>query len=393
MKHNPDVVASIFGMLWGLIPLSYWILGTGTLSYVSIFLFFMTIILFFGIQKMSKLAIYFSTIIFLMTAVSFFAELSSEMKLSPYLAIFVFLININILLAEVKKASTFVFFSTFYRTTSLMAFIHIVLVYFDLVGNHFGRSLFFGNTQPNLGGEIYVVAVISGALAMRRFHFILYLVPVLISDYFLQSRTSLVVIFAILLIKLNIERGGAINLRSLSFGSAFTAVALAVLAMSGSSRRWILENVLLADDHFRGASSGFLSGRDARWQDAWNSFADRPFFGHGLNWYVDGTSLGAHSPFLYSLVYCGIFGLIFWCFFLVRFLIIARCNRHMAFLLLPCFLMFMLNDRFLNSNSFPLLLYFIVIRLSQFEPKFTLHRSKLTDCPSLTKGQPWHASR
>jgi O-antigen ligase len=328
-----------------------------------------------------------------MTIVSLFAELNSVENLTPYLTVLIFLININILMLAINKRSTQAFLSLFFKTTSLMAFLHILLVFFDIIGSHYGRSLFFGDTQPNLGGEIYVVAVVSGAIAMHRTTFLLYMMPMLISAYFLQSRTSLLVVVAITLIKLTIERGYSISLRSLWFGGALLTLASFSLLVSESSRKWLLENVLFADDQFRGASSGFLSGRDARWQDAWNSFIDRPFFGHGLNWYIDGMSLGAHSPFLYSLVYFGIFGLTFWIFFLVRFFVIAKYNLHIAVLLLPCFLMFVLNDRFLNSNAFPLLLYFIVIRLSQFRSKFTLQLHQSLGSRPHTRANLWRISQ
>jgi hypothetical protein len=194
-------------------------------------------------------------------------------------------------------------------------------------------------------------------------------------------------------VKIIIERSESINLRSLCFGGALLTLASFSLLAFESSKKWLLENVLFADDQLRGASSGFLSGRDVRWQDAWNSFIDRPFFGHGLNWYIDGISLGAHSPFLYSLVYFGIFGLTFWIFFLVRFFVIAKYNLHIAVLLLPCFLMFVLNDRFLNSNAFPLLLYFIVIRLSQFRSKFTLQLHQSLGSRPHTRANPWRISQ
>ena len=337
MKYNPNIVAAIFGILWGLVPLSYWIVGSGALSYASIFLFFTAIAFLFGIPKVPKLSIVFSSIVFLMTAVSILAELDSIDSLTPYLTILVFLININILMMAIKMGSTQAFLSLFFKITSLMALLHTILVFFEIVGNHYGRSLFFGDTQPNLGGEIYVVAVVSGAIAIHRSTFLLYMMPILISVYFLQSRTSLVVIVAISLIKIIIERSESINLRSLYFGGALLTLASFSFLAFESSKKWLLESVLFADDQFRGASSGFLSGRDVRWQDAWNSFIDRPFFGHGLNWYIDGISLGAHSPFLYSLVYFGIFGLTFWIFFLVRFFVIAKYNLHIAILLLPCF--------------------------------------------------------
>ncbi|MBT0958205.1 O-antigen ligase family protein [Alphaproteobacteria bacterium KMM 3653] len=294
-------------------------------------------------------------------------DASGTFVFSNYFALALFAMHLAALLTLVDRHSISHFCRNFYLTSSATAVLYIAFASAGMVDDHFGRLMFFGNSHPNLGGEIYGIAVFIGALCISKRSYFVLALPMIYATLLLQSRTGTVVIAGTIIAKMVFERRGRITKGSVIIGAGLFSFAALLLVLEGSVIDYIAKDVLLAEDTHRGASTGFITGRDAQWRQAWGFFAERPLFGHGMGLYSDGVR-GAHNPLLYSLSMFGVFGFAFWVWIGLGLFGLLRHDVRVIVLLVPVSLMLILNDRFINSNSFPLLYYFLIVQLGRFAP-------------------------
>ncbi|WP_417261348.1 O-antigen ligase family protein [Celeribacter sp.] len=335
-------------------------LGVHVLN-VAIYCSFLTM---FGIVKLPRKSVELFAVALIFTVVALISDSFGDFKPLEYAGLWLFALNCGLLIAVVAPEQLSRFSRTFFLTSSLCAVIYLVLLLGGAIPNSYGRYSFFAGSHPNLGGEIFAIASFVGALAMTKRSFLIGILPMLVATYFMQTRTGTVVIFGTAVVKLVLERDERITKGTVFVGGVVLMLLGLALMLEGTVPKLVAERVLLSDDVRRGADTGFVSGRNGQWAAAISYFRESPIIGNGLGLY-GGDVRGAHNPFLYSISIYGVFGLLFWFWILPSFVRLSRHDPRAFILILPTCLMMILNDRFLNSNAFPLLFYFYIIQLVQ----------------------------
>lgn len=354
-----QMTAAIWGALWGSVPFWYATSFNAQPVYMASIATGLMAISRFNI-KLRSWSLIPAAVIGLYIFQSLLVEtFSGAPSAGPYIAYAVFAFNMTLLLGTLNEIGIKTFFRSFFITTVLSACAHIGLVSIGEIPNHYGRFYFIGGSHPNLGGEIFCVSAIAGALYVKRAQFVLCLLPILYSTLLTQSRTAIVIIAAIALIKIFLPQGGRFSLRSAA-ATVFAAAALLVASVySGFLVRFIAQDVLRVSDAHRGLSTGLLSGRNERWEMGVHDFASSPVLGNGISFY-SGAADTPHNAFLYSLSQLGISSVIFWIIFFASWAALAARKNILALYAVPAFAMLILNDRFINNNPYPFLFYCIL---------------------------------
>ena len=366
MKINSFGRESFLGVIWGLIPLSYFATDSSTLALALFIPIYFVLFIFRGSSKAPREALEVLLFTGLLTLQSLAVEINSNIELFGYLRMAIFTINLCALLILIKRDNLGEFCTSFFVTTSLIAGFHIILILTGQSTENFGRYNFIGNSHPNLGGEIYAIAAFAGAMSLSKQYFAILVTTMLASSFLLQSRTGSAVMLMLLLLKLFCETPDRrLNTKSLVLGIGAMLVFTAAALIFESSRDFLINDVFRANDEYRGVSTGMITGRDQQWADALNIFYTNPLIGSGLNSFGEEDQRGAHSPILYALAMFGLSGILFWLYFGGKYWKILQIDRRSAIYLIPVTLMVVINDRFLNSNPFPLFFYLFLLMLAR----------------------------
>jgi hypothetical protein len=276
---------------------------------------------------------------------------------------------------------------TYLRSVALLvaasALLHTVLCTLGAVQTVYGRYTYFGGSAANLGGEINAIGAIAAGLALRRGAFILVLVALVISTAMLQSRSALMVIAFIFAVRGIVDQTGKFRLdgwRLFAVALFLGCALLAALAYSDVLFQRLSE-IFRLDDPQRGLGTGFV-GRSDRWVLGQRLFLESPLFGKGIG-YVEASGLPSpHNIFWWVAAELGALGLlaVFGPLAVAVYQISTRRPGYAAILTASLPLL-VFNDRSLNLNPYPFVLYVAVIGLSATLP--TAARVDLTtDRPS-----------
>lgn len=221
------------------------------------------------------------------------------------------------------------------------------------------RYHYFHGTHPNLGAEIAAMGAICAAMALKTRPFLIASAPMLVSSLMLQGRAAILAIAAVIGMKMArwLYLAAKSHRQRLWIVIAGPIILVALLF----SLPMILDAMRL-DDAYRGAGTG-LVGRTERWGLAWSDFLDHPLTGIGLGGSTASEELTPHNFFLYGLSEMGMmFAPIV--FALLYMSVRARRNYGWtALYLAPVTLLLVMNDRFMNLNLYPFLVYFLLFAL------------------------------
>jgi O-antigen ligase len=220
-----------------------------------------------------------------------------------------------------------------------------------------GRYTFIFGTQPNLGGEVLVSGFI--ALCVARVNTALLIAIFLLffaSLNLLESRAAMLSMLLAFSLYIYAEK-----LRLFSSGSRIAVVVallliIAILLVFNTDR---ISSLFLLDDPHRGVGTGYV-GREDRWENAWNVFTQSPIFGVGFSYFRAYGSLTPHSMWLGMLSVMGLMSV-----FLVISMVrsgwrVYRINTTLFLLIISFFPMTVFNDRLLNLNPYPFLLFVLL---------------------------------
>jgi O-Antigen ligase len=219
-----------------------------------------------------------------------------------------------------------------------------------------GRYSFIFGTQPNLGGEVlftgfvaFCVARLNAALVVAVF--VLFFVTLNL----LESRAALLSILLALSAYLYMEK-----IRGFSLGSRMALASALVLCLIGfcllfSDR---IADLFLFNDEYRGFGTGYV-GREDRWEVAWEIFLESPLFGIGFE-YFRHVFTTPHSMWMNMLTMIGLMSVFVVIPMFKNGLRIYAANTEIFFLLLSFVPMTIFNDRFLNLNPYPFLLFVLL---------------------------------
>ena len=219
-----------------------------------------------------------------------------------------------------------------------------------------GRYSFIYLTQPNLGGEILFTGFVAFCIArvnmiLLSAIFVLFFIVINL----VESRAAMLSMLLAFSSYIYVER-----IRWFAPGSRIALISsLAVLiVLFGVLNRDSVSHLFLLDDQYRGVGTGYV-GREDHWESALNVFMSSPFFGIGFGYFRHDV-VTPHSMWLGMLSMMGAMGF----FMLVAMWRngsrIYASNTTMFLLLLSFLPMTIFNDRFLNLNPYPFLLFVIL---------------------------------
>lgn len=251
--------------------------------------------------------------------------------------------------------------------TSAISVIYMLMAGAGMIANSYGRLLYFGGAHPNLGSEIAAIGVIALCLtfSLTPLRVVVLSVPNLLSALLMQGRAGMLVIVAAVAIRLYVST------RRRGMGYLVGAVMLLLVAtpvavlLGGESVRADVSRALLLDDSYRGVGTG-LVGRDNRWAGGINMFFAAPLTGGGPDVFRSREMLTPHNWFLYGVGELGSLFLLVLFFFARAVVAAYRNNRAHVLILSPVLLLMMLNDRFMNLNAYPALMYVFLFALASW---------------------------
>jgi O-antigen ligase len=223
-----------------------------------------------------------------------------------------------------------------------------------------GRYYYFNGSHPNLGSEIATAGVLCGAISLTIRRFVLLTVPMFASAFVMQGRSALLTIALVVALRAAREMYTTSRSRRTQWWTIIMvpfAVAALIVGIP------IVIDAMQLDNAYRGIDSG-LGGRGDQWQMAWDAFMARPLTGQGLGWVTATQDLGAHQFFLYGLAEMGLLSVFV---FLGMFLLAFRSFQIHGWKLVsiaPVVVMTMVNDRFINLNLYPYVLWIFLFALS-----------------------------
>jgi O-antigen ligase len=242
------------------------------------------------------------------------------------------------------------------------AAIHIVFCLTHRVGQVWGRYLYFADAQPNLGGEVNGAAALAAAYVLRRPLALGVLALFLIDTALLQSRSAILVeMMAALVVILHDPQQRTSIRRTLVMGLAAIVATVGVLVLDTSGRVFgVFNSLLLINDQYRGVDSG-ASGRVDLWQTSIDLFVQSPLYGHALGYFNTIGYIGAHNLVLLALAQFGVLSGLFFFALIYAYRRILRVDPFRFWVLIAALPLFAFNDRLLNLNPYPFLIYVMLL--------------------------------
>ena len=368
MKNQNLNNAAILGLLWGLLPITYLFDLANLVAFSLYIIFYIYILLSRNSFSANKDTLQIVGVLAIFILQSLIVDINEEIEYGEYLKLFLFIVNLYALSTILNHENFDHFGGIFLMMTAGVSVIHILMTLSGYISDHYGRYMFIGDSHPNLGGEIYGIAALVGAVGISKIKFSLLLAPMFMSAFLMQSRTGMIVLAIVYILKLStaIDQSGdkmvikKSHLLLIAIFMIFSATFAPILDVLQSQ-------ILLIDDGQRGMSVGLITGRDQRWMIALDYFYENPFLGSGVGMYASSGEEGAHSAILYALSMFGIFGGLFWIYIFWKYFLILKMDCVRAYYLFPIIGMIFFNDRFINSNSFPMLFYIYILVFSRIE--------------------------
>jgi len=277
--------------------------------------------------------------------------LLNELEWLAYIKVIVFSLNI---LATLNFVSEKYWRGLFLANVANGA-IYLVMFQTGRIENVFGRYSYYNLVHPNLGSELLFGAAFAGLLGRRPKLLVLGLPFIFLPVFLMQGRAAELGIAAIASIC------GAYIFRRLGLEAQAAILVLLAVAVSVFllyvDLGTLVSKLLLLDDKYRGEGTD-ASGRSAYWGTAIQVWLDYPFFGAGSSYPSRLGVLQAHNFFLYGLADYGLLGAVLLSVFLFQLGSVALAGYWQ--LVLPLIPMLIFNDRFINLNTYPTVMFLFV---------------------------------
>ncbi|MEN9925498.1 MAG: hypothetical protein RL268_1624 [Pseudomonadota bacterium] len=314
------------------------------------------------------------------TVVTFFAVIASSLANESQItaAIRPIAVCISVLLTVYLIREKIIDYAKGYAISGfIICLIFIFSVQTGMIIQTGERYHFLAESHPNLGGELVSATLIMSSLTLGPRLFLILGASSLYCTFLLQSRTSTLAILIVLLCygiaylrgKFGVRRTVLLSLVVVWITAAFTA-ALAAIQSEAANQAFdfIYNTVFLVEDQYRGGYSG-VSGRDEHWWEAIRVAMDHPFIGAGPDFMERLGVLQPHNWTLYAISQFGMLGWVLVVIFGYAAFGAVRNDPVRAMVLIPLFVPWLLNDRFLNFNAYPFALYIIVFAGFSLPPK------------------------
>jgi O-antigen ligase len=226
-----------------------------------------------------------------------------------------------------------------------------------------GRANYFGQ-HANLGGEFLFSAVAVLSFNKNR---LLRWACYGLAFYVLLALQARAAIIGIAIVAAFAEwprRRGDLTMMLISGLAALVVASLAALVVPSIGEalgNFIAKDVMMVDDPYRGAGSGF-SGRDGTWAYGFALLEQHPILGTGLN--QSGEDLmrePVHSGYLKNLVEFGIPGMLLNLALLFAIPMAATRNLRRAGIIFAGCFVYIFNARNVNLNIYPFILWIAIL--------------------------------
>jgi O-Antigen ligase len=302
----------------------------------------------------------------------------------PYVAIIGFVVNLWLTCTLIGRSPLSRYLVGPVLIIAGSSAVHAVLCATHRMPSWYGRFLYFGWNQFNLGGEIEAVGCLAAALFLPRLLAVPVLAVILADMNFMQARSAMLVGLGAMIVVLVFDNHQRLSQRRaiiLMFLGPVFALLLVALGAGGKLTDTISSALLLNDPH-RGVASGG-SGRSDLWRWSLQIFADSPIVGHNLSYFGSIGFIGSHNMFLYGLAQYGLMTFLFFGTLVYSYAVLARQNFYRFAVLLATLPLLLFNDRFVNLNVYPFMFFVLLTAAS---------RETNSVAPSASPGAPYRAA-
>jgi hypothetical protein len=280
---------------------------------------------------------------------------------SDYARIFSFVLSLLMTLSLLTRQNLSSYVTVCAYTIGVSTLLYILMVHSGHYEGEWGRYNYFADSHPNLGSEIIAMSVLYASCVLSPMRLIAFCIPSIYAINLMQGRAGIMVcvLAAVTSIYTRLQHS-----TTRMMVAVFVIIAIvASLTMFSEATSAFLNSVLLLNDEHRGGQTGFV-GRDELWGGAWKAFLDSPVYGNGAG-FEERLGVNPHNYFLYGLSFFGflslfVFGVVFYLYF-----DLYKTNFHWFCVLIVTSIMFIFNDRFLNLNPYPFLLYVVLFAHAQ----------------------------
>ncbi|MBR0987616.1 O-antigen ligase family protein [Bradyrhizobium liaoningense] len=275
----------------------------------------------------------------------------NELEPLAFLRVIVFALNILATMNFICRA----YWNGLFLANVGNASIYLVMLQVGSIENAFGRYFYYNLAHPNLGSELFFGASFAGLLS-QRYKQVLFLMPLIFVPVFMMQGRAAELGIAAVAILCGIQVFWRLSPSSQAVLFVVAAISVAVLLLwldVGS----LLNKLLLLDDKYRGQGTD-ASGRSGYWAAAIQVWIDHPIFGAGSSY---PSRLGvpqAHNFFLYALADYGLIGIALIVVLVVQLGSVIAAG-YWPFVL-PLVPMLIFNDRFINLNTYPTVMFLFV---------------------------------
>lgn len=351
-------LVGLFAVLDSAAPVGYLIMGDPALiQIVGLAAKCLVVAVYPSLFQLDKHTTWLSGLLIVLTSTGCIADALSGTFSPPSLYRYTaFSFSLIFTLSILRHSTIFSYCRFFIVVPVITAFAHIYLCYSGAIHFHFGRYFYVGQSHPNLGGEISAMTAIAAAIGFRFRASIPIILTLATSCLLMQSRAALIVILlAALWVFYNAARE---HLSSRTIIFTILGLASVLYLLYPDVLTQFSDLVLLANDTERGLGTGFV-GRDVRWASGFGIFLENPLIGAGISAFDGEAAVAPHNAFLYSIAQHGIISVLFWGAFFASYHRAIKRQRRFALLLSFCFILLIFNDRFINLNIYPFLMYVI----------------------------------
>jgi len=244
---------------------------------------------------------------------------------------------------------------------SSSALFHVSLCLTHRMPSWWGRFLYFGYNQFNLGGEIEAIGCMTAALLLPRLLFFPVVAALLFDMNLMQTRSAMLTGFATILVVLLFDAHRRLTgRRTLALLFIVPIAALLVVGVGvGGQLGDAVSNVLMLNDANRGVASGG-SGRADLWEWSLQLFNASPIVGHDLGYFESIGFIGSHNLFLYGLAQYGLMSLLFFGSLIYAYVVLSRSDLFRFAVMLCALPLLLFNDRFTNLNPYPFIFFILL---------------------------------
>jgi O-antigen ligase len=279
------------------------------------------------------------------------------------MAIVPFAVSLSLTLALISESNRSTYFRVFAFSIFLSLFTFLAQWKTGSLVDEWRRSLYFGESQPNLGGEIIFAGLLAASIStnLRSLYFLSYVILAFISAYLLEARSAMLAIFTIGLVALYFAVLKRIQpiLRIFVLCAAVAVFAAVIGLDSSGGVGGAVNRIMLLDDPYRGLGTGFV-GREERWDYALETFLQHPVFGVGFGYFNLRNDPTPHNLWLYMLSEMGLLSIVsIYALARAAYTLFKR-NRIVLIFCSSALILTIFNDRFINMNAYPFVLYVIL---------------------------------